>query len=591
MPHIQPLRPGQEPTREQFNQLAAAANSRLQSVAGAGVQDGTTGAAIVPFKTRQPVWGKITKQGPDPDPDYPDPDDTTKAHYHEWTIVRYEHEVNESSGEPALDPRWLELRPQYTIGSHAAEDDEDVLLDPAVEINGNVVPIGAVVRLIPTESITDTHGNTHRLWLFSWEELRPFYLAEPLIPTGHVYHEDTAMLGSDVGANRNLIEDGKRETTIEGIWLDNLDQSGEGEPGGDRITLYASHAAVFEPADRFFNLGYGYASIHRGTGAHGWAKYVPHATILDYDENDNIIWRGEWQIVRLETVEILKGHVQNANPGDAPKQIQPGEVGEFWVWGIGPTGGADHVGFTIQVYNNLPVPLKEASKHNVYFNREFYIWVPLTVLPTVLYGKVQAGSTNGTGASTRAFSLQPCDRAGNESGFNVFDAWSQLKPTHDTALFEGYVVQYHIDSDGAKVIEGDIWDRPIGTILWESVDTANIRDGWRLCSGADGSPDLRGRFIMSIGPQADESAIGTIGNGEFPLVADGEGRSLFFEQDQVVDLVDVAFPGVLATDTNGDTMGLGWTEAMLSRLAVHEDIDEYDIRPRFYVCAAIQRYE
>ena len=170
------------------------------------------------------------------------------------------------------------------------------------------------------------------------------------------------------------------------------------------------------------------------------------------------------------------------------------------------------------------------------------------------------------------------------------------KPTHDTAMFPGTIVRYKILPDGTKIIVSDIWDDPIGTVKWESVDPDNVRQGWRLCNGANGAPDLSGRVIMSIdnADKAGDGSESTIGNeldGEFPAVADGAGRNLLFTQDQVVDVVDVAFPNLVATDDNGDETDIDWTEAIVSRMGVHEAVDKYDIRPRARIMAAIERYK
>ena len=42
-------------------------------------------------------------------------------------------------------------------------------------------------------------------------------------------------------------------------------------------------------------------------------------------------------------------------------------------------------------------------------------------------------------------------------------------------------------------------DLPIGTIVAYSGDVSYIPDGWRLCDGTGGTPDLRNQFLMGAG--------------------------------------------------------------------------------------------
>ncbi|HND31438.1 MAG TPA: hypothetical protein PLA94_15660, partial [Myxococcota bacterium] len=49
---------------------------------------------------------------------------------------------------------------------------------------------------------------------------------------------------------------------------------------------------------------------------------------------------------------------------------------------------------------------------------------------------------------------------------------------------------------------------PSGTIAVWSGDIANIPSGWRLCNGANGTPDLRDSFVMGAGGGADPWSTG-----------------------------------------------------------------------------------
>ncbi len=53
---------------------------------------------------------------------------------------------------------------------------------------------------------------------------------------------------------------------------------------------------------------------------------------------------------------------------------------------------------------------------------------------------------------------------------------------------------------------------PSGTIVMWSGNPNNIPSGWKICDGTNGTPDLRGRFIVGYNPSnPDYDAIGDIG--------------------------------------------------------------------------------
>ncbi len=58
---------------------------------------------------------------------------------------------------------------------------------------------------------------------------------------------------------------------------------------------------------------------------------------------------------------------------------------------------------------------------------------------------------------------------------------------------------------------------PIGTIVMWSGSTSDIPAGWKLCDGANGTPDLRGRFLR--GAKGD---VGAIGGEERHSLTEGE---------------------------------------------------------------------
>lgn len=62
---------------------------------------------------------------------------------------------------------------------------------------------------------------------------------------------------------------------------------------------------------------------------------------------------------------------------------------------------------------------------------------------------------------------------------------------------------------------------PVGAILMWSGSVANIPSGWVLCDGANGTPDLRDRFVLGAGSTYAVGAVG--GSADATLVAHDHG--------------------------------------------------------------------
>ena len=54
---------------------------------------------------------------------------------------------------------------------------------------------------------------------------------------------------------------------------------------------------------------------------------------------------------------------------------------------------------------------------------------------------------------------------------------------------------------------------PSGVVLMWSGTVASIPDGWHICDGTSGTPDLRGRFIVGVGSDAGAHTTGVNGLG------------------------------------------------------------------------------
>ena len=181
--------------------------------------------------------------------------------------------------------------------------------------------------------------------------------------------------------------------------------------------------------------------------------------------------------------------------------------------------------YDVEIVNYIERDLEPGERIQIYWDRQEYRWhVFHRPNPTSerLHGVVQTGFVNASGSAIRTVSIKSSDWKGDDVTGDAFDVSTRIRPNKDTALFTGYLVSYHEEPDGALVVDNDIWDEPIGTVVWEGLDLANIRDGWALCDGVAtipskggiNVPDLRRDFIMSIDPAdgAGDGSENTLGD-------------------------------------------------------------------------------
>jgi len=320
---IDRLRPGETVSLQRFNQLVDAVNAKSMSSPSIAIQDGAGGTGLVPSRTLQPVWGRLTEEGPESVPD----------HYYQWEQVFPDNNGEWQSVHDALSGGY-----RSRLVPREAYPYDNVLLNPAVEVNGNTGKVGDVVRLIPTRVIVDEDQNVHRAWLFVNVEskLRPFVLDEDLIPTGG----------------------GELDTTVKAKWLDDL---------GKEVTLYPAHRSEADPPDSFIALGIGRGPGSYFRGTYGWATYQPRGTFINEE------WRGEWQIVTLYATTIAQAVVFF-------DVIEPGEIGDvklFWHDKHRDDKRVIDSNYRVKLYNNKAVPLGVTDILEIEFNRGMYVWTPI----------------------------------------------------------------------------------------------------------------------------------------------------------------------------------------------------------------------
>ena len=226
----------------------------------------------------------------------------------------------------------------------------------------------------------------------------------------------------------------------------------------------------------------------------------------------------------------------------------------------------------------------------IFWDRQEYRWHLIhekarasAITGEIYYAKVQTGFANCKGdavVAARTVEVKTCDWDGTNVKGSTFDVIIPVRANMDTALFTDYVVEYRIQPDGTKTVANDVWDQPIGTVVWEALDTANIRDGWYLCDGANGTEDLSGQFIMcvDVGGLASEDAL-----GDGTLNLDGGHRWHGQTENNHPDHVHAFSSGTGAGN-------LQYINDHTHTGPYNANVDT-DNRPRYYVMAARQRVD
>lgn len=210
---------------------------------------------------------------------------------------------------------------------------------------------------------------------------------------------------------------------------------------------------------------------------------------------------------------------------------------------------------------------------------------------------------------------QPCDKDGKVTDIQTIQLVVPKKGNLDPSLFIDDVVGWLYDDAGYRVIVTNCTDDPFFIVKWESVDVNNIRKGWRLCTGKNGTPDLRGRFILGLDQEGseiwNENDIGdTGGTREHTHDAHPDHRHKPFETESSIDGVGgssyPAATGNTSTDDGhfhtvaiaygeywiGDSEESRWTQGAENLAGEYDNLFTHSVvdhRPRYYVMAPIQR--
>lgn len=121
---------------------------------------------------------------------------------------------------------------------------------------------------------------------------------------------------------------------------------------------------------------------------------------------------------------------------------------------------------------------------------------------------------------------------------------------------------------------------PAGVILAYNGASESIPSGWALCDGQNGTPDLRGRFILGA---SDLHEAGQTGGSETHILTIGELPSHNH---------GVAGVTITENDTGGSLFSGGENELSPSESGETENTgngDEIDIMPPYYVLVYIMK--
>lgn len=291
-------------------------------------------------------------------------------------------------------------------------------------------------------------------------------------------------------------------------------------------------------------------------------------------------------------------------------------IGSAVIWWL-DTATAMVAGQTVPVKNFRTAAIPDGTRLEVkYQPHEDVWWVPADAPNVRNFARVETGWTNtkaGAGVGSRVsetVSVKLCDYDDATTAVgDAFDVQTMPRPSQDTALFTpgtaalgaagASIVEWAYAPNGDKVIVSHIWDDPIGVVKWESVDVANIRDGWSLCDGSNGTDDLSEKFIICYdsGGAADVNEIGDTGgnndhgngtndhdkHGEAAIVAAIQNHpALEHTFGSGTENVEEVTPderiqdhGAQVHNVSGGTTGLAHTTT--------------DNRPAYYAYAAIKR--
>lgn len=124
----------------------------------------------------------------------------------------------------------------------------------------------------------------------------------------------------------------------------------------------------------------------------------------------------------------------------------------------------------------------------------------------------------------------------------------------DNSIWELSLALIHVGADATSIEDSDITDDrvrsislpagiPPGAVILWSGSISSIPEGWSLCDGTNGTPDLRNRFIVAAGQTYSPNDTGgeidvILGDDQIPAhdhgISGSHGHSIYYEPTDVI---------------------------------------------------------
>ncbi|MBP5509739.1 MAG: hypothetical protein J6Z49_02350 [Kiritimatiellae bacterium] len=136
---------------------------------------------------------------------------------------------------------------------------------------------------------------------------------------------------------------------------------------------------------------------------------------------------------------------------------------------------------------------------------------------------------------------------------------------------------------------------PVGGIIMWSGSASNIPDGWKLCNGSNGTPDLRGRFIVGYDSRdTSYNSVGKTGGANTVTLTESQmprHRHEYVGDDQLENIESGCSTKLRATTSRYDAdskMGGSWSSGVYGTSYVGNG-DAHENRPPYYTLCFIMR--
>ena len=215
------------------------------------------------------------------------------------------------------------------------------------------------------------------------------------------------------------------------------------------------------------------------------------------EDEDSVLWV-QTQTVSLDTNGLFNAELSDPTNGLAAVIAESEAASESLYIGLTVDGSAGEIRPRQKL---IAAPLAafaqdvRETKGDLTINGTTYFYGPVSMMDdknTLTGGNIDAkGTLTATGKATFNAGAQvggDMTVAGAASVDSLTVAQKVTVTNGDIELAAGKTVK----ANGVNI------GVPIGCILMWSGEESKIPDGWALCNGANGTPDLRGRFIVGV---------------------------------------------------------------------------------------------